>query len=154
MRIALRFVLLWSALSVPALAQEAAAPAAPAAVTSEVAADQSTMTVLENYRRVTVTVYGEDPCPAAQSPDEIVVCARRPETERFRLGTLNAPDGVPVVEGRIEQGGVGRTLGTDDVRLAGGTGSCTPVGPGGLTGCNKGINILAIGEALNALITE
>ncbi|MDO9487298.1 MAG: hypothetical protein Q7J32_02910 [Sphingomonadaceae bacterium] len=154
MRTALRFVLLWSALSVPALAQEAAEAAAPVTTASEAAAEQSTMTVMENYRRVTVTVYGDDPCPAAQSADEIVVCARRPETERFRLRTLDAPDGVAVPEGRIEQGGVGRTLGTDDVRLAGGTGSCTPVGPGGLTGCNKGINILAIGEALNSLITE
>lgn len=158
MRTALRFVLLWSALTAPALAQEAPASVAPAASSeirmSEAAAEQSAMTVIENYRRVTVTVYGDDPCPAAQSPDEIVVCARRPETERFRLRTLDAPAGVTEPQGRIEQGGVGRTLGTDDVRLAGGTGSCTPIGPGGLTGCNKGINILAIGEALNALITE
>jgi len=151
MRTALRFALLLSVLPLPALAQEAT-PRASAAETA--AADASTMTVIENYRRVTVTVYGDDPCPAAQSPDEIVVCARRPETERFRLRTLDAPDGVPVAQERLEQGGVGRTLGTDDVRLAGGTGSCTPVGPGGLTGCSKGINILAIGEALNSLITE
>lgn len=149
MRTVLRFALLLSVLPMPALAQVAAAPAPTAA-----AADQSTMNIIENYRRVTVTVYGDDPCPAAQSPDEIVVCARRPETERFRLRTLDAPDGVPVAQERLEQGGVGRTLGTDDVRLAGGTGSCTPVGPGGLTGCSKGINILAIGEALNSLVTE
>jgi hypothetical protein len=152
MRTALRFALLLSVLPLPALAQDAADPAVP--VSQSAAADESTMTVIENYRRVTVTVYGDDPCPAAQSPDEIVVCARRPETERFRLRTLDAPDGVPVAQERLEQGGVGRTLGTDDVRLAGGTGSCTPVGPGGLTGCNKGINILAIGEALNTLVTE
>lgn len=148
MRTALRFALLLSVLPIPAYAQEAAPAATPDA------ADQATMNRIENYRRVTVTVYGDDPCPAAQSPDEIVVCARRPETERFRLRTLEAPEGVPVAQERLEQGGVGRTLGTDDVRLAGGTGSCTPVGPGGLTGCSKGINILAIGEALNSLITE
>lgn len=145
MRTALSLALLLSVTSLPALAQEAGGP---------VGADQSEMTVIENYRRVTVTVYGEDPCPAAQSPDEIVVCARRPEEERFRLRTLDAPDGVPVAQERIEQGGVGRTLGTDDVRLAGGSGTCTTVGPNGLAGCNKGINILAIGEALNALVTE
>lgn len=154
MRTALRFALLLSVLPMPALAQEATGPAAPTAATADAAAEQSTMNIIENYRRVTVTVYGDDPCPAAQSPDEIVVCARRPEAERFRLRTLDAPDGVPVAQERLEQGGVGRTLGTDDVRLAGGTGSCTPVGPGGLTGCSKGINILAIGEALNSLITE
>lgn len=154
MRTALRFALMLSVLSMPALAQQAPEAAVPATSTSEAPTGESALTVIENYRRVTVTVYGEDPCPAASSPDEIVVCARRPETERFRLRTLSPPAGVTVPEGRLEQGGVGRTLGTDDVRLAGGTGSCTPVGPGGLTGCNKGVNILAIGETLNALITE
>lgn len=139
MRTALYMALMLAAAPSTTFAQEA----------DPVGADQTTQMVIENYKRVTVTVYGDDPCPAAQSPDEIVVCARRPEEERFRLRTVE-----PVPGERIEQGGVGRTLGTDDVRLAGGTGSCTTVGPGGLTGCNKGINILAIGEALNALITE
>ena len=109
---------------------------------------------MQTYRELTRTVQKRSDCLAAPNPDEIVVCARLPETERFRLGTLVPPTGVSEPQERLEQGGVGRTLGTDDVRLAGGTGSCTPVGPGGLTGCNKGINILAIGEALNALVTE
>lgn len=147
MRTALSFALLLTALTPPAFAQDVADPAAAAS-------DQSAMTVIENYRRRTVTVFGDDPCPTAESPDEIVVCARRPEEERFRLKTLTPPAGVTVEQGRIEQGGVARTLGTDDVRLAGGSGTCTTVGPNGLAGCNKGVNILAIGEALNALITE
>ncbi|MEP3226110.1 MAG: hypothetical protein ABJO01_09050 [Parasphingorhabdus sp.] len=29
--------------------------------------------------------YGEDACPEATSDDEIVVCAQRPETERYRI---------------------------------------------------------------------
>ena len=128
----------------PATAQEAAPPAGDTAAT----------TAIENYRRVTVVVYGDDPCPKAQSPDEIVVCARRPEEERYRLRTVEPVPGATVPAERLEQGGVGRTLGTDDVRLAGGTGSCTPVGPGGLTGCNKGINLLGLGEWLNSVITE
>jgi hypothetical protein len=148
MRTALTLVLLLAAGAAPALAQDAGdPPAAPAAETAS--------TAIENYRRVTVTVYGNDPCPVAQSPDEIVVCARRPEEERYRLRTLTPPPGVPVEQGaRIEQGGVGRTLGTDDVRLAGGTGTCTTVGPGGLTGCNKGINLLGLGEWLGTIIDE
>lgn len=36
-------------------------------------------------RTINLTVYGEDSCPVAQSPDEIVVCARRPESERYRI---------------------------------------------------------------------
>src|SRR4051794_8284847 len=31
-----------------------------------------------------LTVYGDDPCPRSSS-DEIVVCARQPESERYRV---------------------------------------------------------------------
>ncbi len=31
-----------------------------------------------------VVVYGDDPCPKAQG-DDIVVCGRKPETERYRI---------------------------------------------------------------------
>ncbi|MFC3712126.1 hypothetical protein ACFOMD_06075 [Sphingoaurantiacus capsulatus] len=150
MRTALGLALLLTALTPPAFAQDATAPAAASEP------DTSTVAIVENYRRRMVTVYGNDPCPAASSIDEIVVCARRPEEERFRLRQLDVPDGVPVEQGAriVEQGGTARTLGTDDVRIAGGTGTCTPIGPGGLTGCNKGVNLLAIGEALNSLVTD
>jgi len=104
---------------------------------------------METYRQRMVTVYGNDPCPAAQSPDEIVVCARRPEEERYRLRTVEPEPGQRVVE----QGGTARLLGGDDVRLAGGTGSCTTVGPGGVAGCTQGLNLLSIANWL-ASITE
>ena len=32
-----------------------------------------------------LVVYGADPCPAPADPEEIVVCARRPESERYRI---------------------------------------------------------------------
>ncbi len=32
----------------------------------------------------TLVVYGDEPCPRS-SPDEIVVCARQPESERYRI---------------------------------------------------------------------
>ncbi|MGF7201697.1 hypothetical protein GGQ82_000737 [Sphingobium olei] len=35
-------------------------------------------------RTINLTVYGDDPCPQGQG-DEIVVCARRPESERYRI---------------------------------------------------------------------
>ncbi|MFN3593030.1 MAG: hypothetical protein ACK4TG_12710, partial [Thermaurantiacus sp.] len=35
------------------------------------------------YRTRTVLVYGDDPCPKSENPDEIIVCARRPEEERY-----------------------------------------------------------------------
>ncbi|WP_243455572.1 hypothetical protein [Sphingosinicella sp. BN140058] len=36
-------------------------------------------------RSSSLVVYGDDPCPKAQDDEEIVVCARRPETERYRI---------------------------------------------------------------------
>lgn len=30
-------------------------------------------------------VYGKDPCPTTKSGEEIVVCARKPESERYRI---------------------------------------------------------------------
>lgn len=35
-------------------------------------------------RLSTLLVFGNDPCPRS-SPDEIVVCARQPESERYRI---------------------------------------------------------------------
>jgi hypothetical protein len=35
-------------------------------------------------RVLNLTVYGEDPCPKSEG-EEIVVCARRPESERYRI---------------------------------------------------------------------
>ena len=49
-------------------------------------------------RIINLLVYGDDPCPQSQG-DEIVVCARRPEAERYRipkkLREKPAPSGGP-----------------------------------------------------------
>lgn len=39
----------------------------------------------EPVRRINITVYGEDRCPEPESEDEVVVCARQPEEERYRV---------------------------------------------------------------------
>lgn len=36
-------------------------------------------------REVRVIVYGDDPCPVSTNPEEIVVCGRQPEDERYRI---------------------------------------------------------------------
>ncbi|QPQ55065.1 hypothetical protein IC614_00060 [Allosphingosinicella flava] len=36
-------------------------------------------------RTINITVYGDDACPKAESEDEIVVCGRRPEGDRYRI---------------------------------------------------------------------
>jgi hypothetical protein len=74
-------------------------------------------------------VYGSDPCPAS-SDDQITVCARKPEDDRFRIPEplRDNPD-APYNEAWINRAEqleyVGRT----------GIGSCSPVGPGGGIGC-------------------
>lgn len=75
-------------------------------------------------------VYGDDPCPQS-TENEITVCARKDESERYRipenLRTSDAPDNVAWTERVKSYEMVGAT----------GTMSCSPVGPGGMTGCTQ-----------------
>ncbi len=75
-----------------------------------------------------VIVYGDDPCPAADD-GSITVCARKDEGERFRIPAPLRQSASPQNEAWnnkvIAYERVGRT----------GTLSCSPVGPGGATGC-------------------
>lgn len=79
----------------------------------------------------TVTVFGTDPCPTSNG-EEIVVCARLPEEERFRIpktlrqGTLTPDSTAQAVRNR-------RIV--DSEVAAEGTGSCSTVGVGGASGC-------------------
>ena len=91
------------------------APAAPA--------------LAQNSKVSEIIVYGTDPCPRS-TDDEIVVCARKPETERYRI-----PE-------RLRQGGSLQSRQSWAARAktfetvgATGINSCSPVGPGGFTGC-------------------
>jgi hypothetical protein len=97
--------------AVPAAAQQAAAPAASDPKISQ------------------VIVYGDDPCPAG-SDDLIVVCARKPDSERYRIpevlrGNPNAPENQSWAARATELQYVGRS----------GIGSCSTAGPGGMIGC-------------------
>ena len=76
-----------------------------------------------------IIVYGNDPCPRS-TDDEVVVCARKPEAERYRI-----PE-------RFRTGGPRQTREAwankaRSIEVAGRTGimSCSPVGPAGHTGC-------------------
>jgi hypothetical protein len=76
-----------------------------------------------------IIVYGNDPCPRS-TDDQVVVCARRPETERFRLPEKFRPSGT-------RQQKEAWTNKARSLETVGSTGinSCSPVGPGGFTGC-------------------
>jgi hypothetical protein len=76
-----------------------------------------------------IIVYGDDPCPRS-TDDDIVVCARKPESERYRI-----PE-------RLRTGGPRQTREAwankaRALETVGATGinSCSPVGPAGFTGC-------------------
>ena len=81
-------------------------------------------------RVISIMVYGNDPCPRS-SGDEIVVCARQPESERFR---------IPKRFRDKKQEAAGRSWGDRAATLeyvagAGTPNSCSVVGSGGQTGC-------------------
>lgn len=73
-------------------------------------------------------IYGDDPCPPSQG-DEITVCARKDEAERYRipepLRATASPQNDAWNNRVIAYEAVGRT----------GAMSCSPTGPGGSTGC-------------------
>jgi hypothetical protein len=76
-----------------------------------------------------IIVYGNDPCPRS-TDDEVVVCARRPESERYRIPEKYRPGGPPQAgQAWANKAKVLETVGDT------GTNSCSPVGPGGYTGC-------------------
>lgn len=92
-----------------------AAFAAPASAQTDVKVDQR-------------IIYGTEVCPAGDE-NTIVVCARKPEEERYRIPGNLRSDGQPTSEAwankALELSTVGRS----------GIGSCSPTGPGGQIGC-------------------
>ncbi len=76
-----------------------------------------------------IIVYGTDPCPRS-TDDEVVVCTRRPEEERYRLAPNLRPSGT-----RQERDSWANRA--QELKSVGSTGigACSPVGPGGHTGC-------------------
>ena len=85
---------------------------------------------VENQRQRVrqIVVYGNDPCP--QGVGEIIVCARRPETDRFRIPE-NVREDTPSPE---SESWARRAESLESVGATG-TQSCSTVGPGGFTGC-------------------
>lgn len=101
-----------------------------------------------NYRSRTVLVFGDDPCPAASNPDEIIVCARRPEEERYRI-----PKDIREAEkaakiAREDQVAANRAAIVSGSTAASGIGSCSAAGAGGIIGCTQGLNVGAAAKTV------
>jgi hypothetical protein len=78
-----------------------------------------------------LVIYGDDPCPTNKEGDEIVVCQRRPEGDRYRIPKeLRPPSQSPE-----NQSWAARSEATLSAGAATGAGSCSSVGPAGWTGC-------------------
>ncbi|HEU0098541.1 MAG TPA: hypothetical protein VFQ67_07175 [Allosphingosinicella sp.] len=96
-----------------------AAACAPSAVAAEPA--QTTRSLV---------IYGDEPCPES-TDEEIVVCARRPETERYRIpkelrGRGDRPS---------ETSWAARNEALDEAQRTTRPNSCSTVGTWGQTGC-------------------
>ena len=74
--------------------------------------------------QITVTIYGNDPCPRE------AICIRKRESDRYRLPQSQNPQGT--LQQRQSWSAKSQSLMTVG---ATGTGSCSAVGPGGHTGC-------------------
>ena len=87
------------------------------------------LSALAQSRTAEIIVYGNDPCPRS-TDDDIVVCTRRPEEERYRLAPNLRPSGTR----QERQSWANRAQELKNVGATG-IGSCSAVGPGGSTGC-------------------
>ncbi len=78
-------------------------------------------------------VYGDDPCPRAEDPDEIVVCARQPEDERYRIPSRlrSLPDHLTATSW------ASRVATLEEAARPMRPNSCSVVGTGGQTGCTE-----------------
>ncbi len=86
-----------------------------------------------------VIIYGDDECP--QSTDDMInVCARKAESERYRI-----PENLRTSESGENVAWAQRVESFETVG-AFGTMSCSPTGAGGMTGCTQEMIKAAYGE--------
>ena len=85
----------------------------------------------QNGRVSEIIVYGTDPCPRS-TDDEVVVCARKPETERYRI-----PERLRSSGSRQEREAWANKAIAFETYGRTGINSCSPVGPAGFTGCTQ-----------------
>lgn len=86
-------------------------------------------------RQRLVTVFGNETCPKPTSQDEIVVCARLPDSELYRIPErLRQADNKRVSPFQANRA---LLLGDASGGAGGSIGSCSAVGSGGMIGCSN-----------------
>jgi len=108
----------------------ATAPLALAAALATPATAQDQPAAPGGERVNTIIIYGDDACPPSEG-DEITVCARKPEAERYRIPAPLREQPTTRSEAWNEKVLAYETVGRT------GTNSCSPVGPGGSLGCTQ-----------------
>lgn len=79
-----------------------------------------------------VILYGDQECPKADSPDEIVVCANGGDSP-YRI----PPRFRESAQTPANRSWANRVEMIEEVNRAGLPGSCSPIGTGGQTGCSR-----------------
>ena len=110
----------WPALAMLLLG---AGPTVPAAAQNEIQTSAP-------QRETSLVVFGEDPCPEPADEEEIVVCARRPEEERYRV-----PASLRRGEQLRETAWSSRAADLEEAQRDTRPDSCSVVGSFGQTGC-------------------
>lgn len=82
----------------------------------------------------TTTVYGNDPCPKPRG-DEIIVCAREPEGDRYRIPKRFRSG--PRVESGASASWASRVAGLEDAQRFTRPNGCSAIGSNGQTGCTQ-----------------
>ena len=103
-----------------------AAAAALAGMASPAAAQDASA---DNDKVNAVIVFGNDECPKPVG-DEITICARKAESERYRI-----PENLRASTNPANEAWNNKVLAYERVNKTG-TMSCSPVGAGGWTGCS------------------
>ena len=89
----------------------------------------TTPTIAQDRPIARIVVFGEDPCPRS-TDDEVVVCARKDESERYRIPEKLRDNS----DRQANQSWAARARYLETVNSTG-IQQCSPVGPGGFTGC-------------------
>jgi hypothetical protein len=96
------------------------------------AAAQDEIQTSAPQRETRLVIYGEDPCPEPADEEEIVVCARHPEDERYRV--------PPSLRrgGQLRETSWGsRAADLEEAQRDTRPDSCSVVGSFGQTGCTQ-----------------
>ena len=97
--------------------------------TAPLAAQQTTAAGGDGSRIAEIIVYGTDPCPRS-TDDEVVVCARKPESERYRIPERLRSGGA--LQSRQAWANRARSF---EIATRRGVATCDAVGGSGQLGC-------------------